>query len=99
MEELYRGPIPATLTPKEDIVGMMLQYVELGMKISNTLTCLILDKVFMVMGEVDLGLIPEIVPPIIQVILVDHQVFIVKVMIEVGIGLRPANFIHKTMVE
>ena len=38
-----------------------------------------------------------LLPPIIQVVLVDHQIFIVMVMIEVDIGIRPDKFLHKTM--
>ena len=51
------------------------------------------------MGEVDLGLRPALLPPIIQVILVDHNFFIVVVITEVEIGLRPDNFMHITMVD
>ena len=56
-------------------------------------------KVLMVMGEVDIGLIPAPLPPIIQVCLVNHWVFLVMAMIELDIGLRPANFLHITMVK
>ena len=53
----------------------------------------------MAMGSVDLGLRPSLLPPIIQVILVDHPISIVMVITEVKIGLRTANFLHITMVE
>ena len=46
----------------------------------------------MAMVKVYLGLIPALIPPIIQVILVDHQVFIFMVITEVEIDLIPANF-------
>ena len=99
MGELDIGPILATLPPKEYIVGLMVQDVEVVMKRSTTLPCSMLDEVLMAVGEGDLGLLPSLLPPIIQVILVDHQVFIVMVIIEVDIGLRPANFLHITMVD
>ena len=77
----------------------MVQEVEVGLKISTALTCTILDKVLMVLGEVYLGLRPALFPPIIQVILVYHQFLIVMLITEVDIGLTPANFMHITMVE
>ena len=53
----------------------------------------------MVMIELGVGLIPDPLPPIIQVILVNCWYFIVMVMTEVGIGLRPANFLYITIVD
>ena len=53
----------------------------------------------MIMEEVDICLRPAPLPPIIQVILVYHWFLIVVVMTEVGIGIRPANFIPITMVD
>ena len=53
----------------------------------------------MVLGEVDLGLGPSLLPPIIQVIMVDHLVFIVMVITEVDIDITPANFTYITMVD
>ena len=53
----------------------------------------------MVMVELDIGIIPAPIPPIIKVSLVDHCFLIVTVMIEVDIGLRPDNFIHFTMLD
>ena len=58
-----------------------------------------LEKVLMVLGEVDLGLGPSLLPPIIQVIMVDHLVFIVMVITEVDIDITPANFTYITMVD
>ena len=49
----------------------------------------------MVIGELDIGIRPDLIPPIIQVTLVYHQVFIDMVMAEVDIGIRTANFIHQ----
>ena len=39
MGELGIGPRPETLTTKEDIVGLMVQYMEVGLKKSTTSTC------------------------------------------------------------
>ena len=47
----------------------------------------------------DIGLGPTLIPPIIQVIMVDNLVFIVMVITEVGIGLTPNNFMHITMAD
>ena len=51
---------------KEVIVGLMVQDLELGFKISDTLPFTIMEKVLMVMGEVDLGIRPSPIPTIIQ---------------------------------
>ena len=53
----------------------------------------------MVTGEVDIGLRQDLLHPVIQVILLYNQVFIVMVMTEVEMGLIPANFIHVTMAK
>ena len=53
----------------------------------------------MLMKEVDIGLIPSPLPPIIQVILVDHLDFMFMVMREVEIGLIPATLLNINMVE
>ena len=37
MGELYIGPRTATITPEEEIVGVTLQYTELGLKIPTKL--------------------------------------------------------------
>ena len=49
--------------------------------------------------EMDLGLVPALLPTIIQVILVDNMGFIVMVIKEVDIGLTTASFLHITMVD
>ena len=72
----------------------MEQDTKVGLKISATLPFKILEKLLMVMGEVDIGLTPDLIPPTIQAILVYHWVFIVLVMTEVDIGLIPVNFLH-----
>ena len=48
-----------------------------------------LDKLLMALGEVDLGLVPALIPPIIQEIMVYHLVFIVMFITEGDIGLTP----------
>ena len=83
---------------KEVIVGGMMQDVKVGIKRSSTIPLTIMDKVLLVMVEVELGSRQALLPPIIQVILVDHWIFIVMFMTEVDIGLRPENFLHITMV-
>ena len=74
MGELYIGPRPANLSRKEEIVGVTLQDVEVGMKISTTITCSMLEKVLMALVEVHLGLGPALIPPIIHVIMLDHLI-------------------------
>ena len=49
----------------------------------------------MVLGEVDLGIGTALLPPIIQVIMVDRLVFVT----EAEIGLTPSNFLDITMVD
>ena len=83
---------------KEVIVEVMVQDVEVGFRILATLPFTIMDKVLVVMVKVGIGIIPDPLPHIIQVILVDHCSFIFMFMIEVEIGLRPDNFLHITMV-
>ena len=57
-----------------------MQDMEVGLRISTNLPCSMLYTVLMVLGEVDLGLGPALLPPIIQVIMLDHLVFIVMVI-------------------
>ena len=78
---------------------MKVQDKELLLNISTTITCLMLDKRFIELGEVDLGTGPDLLPPIIQVIMVDHMIFIVMVITNVGIGITSVNFLHITMVD
>ena len=61
--------------------------VEVGLNISATLTLKFTKKVFMMMVEVDMGLRPAPFPPIFQVVLVDHHVFLFLVIREVNIFL------------
>ena len=77
----------------------MAQDVGVGLKRSSTINFTMLEKMLMVMGEVDIHLRPSLITPIIQVTLVDHWIFIVMKLKEVYIDLRPANFIHITIGE
>ena len=76
-----------------------MQGKEVGLKRSTTIPCSMLWKQLMALGEADLGLISALLPPIIQVIMIDHLIFRVMVIKEVGIGNTPANFLHITMVD
>ena len=69
----------------------------LGLKSSATIPFKMLDKVLIVLVELYICIKLALNPAIILLVLVDHQVSIVMVMIEVDIGLRPANFFHITM--
>ena len=76
-----------------------MKYMELGLKRLATLPFIIFEKMLMVIGEVVIFFRPALIPPIIQVILVDNWGFIVMVMTEVEIGLRPSNCLHILLVE
>ena len=73
---------------KEKIVGVMVQDVEVGTNRSATLIFTIMEKMLMVMEEVDLSFIPAPLPPIIRVFLVYHCVSIVVVMRVLYIGIK-----------
>ena len=55
---------------KEAIVVAMMEEVDIGLKIPATILLTTAEKLLMVMGEVDIGLIPATPPPIIQLGLV-----------------------------
>ena len=57
---------------KDVIVVEMMEYVYLGLNIPSTIIFTIMDKVLMVMGDLDIGIRPTTIPTIIQVILLDH---------------------------
>ena len=52
----------------------------------------------MALVEVNLGLRPAILSPVIQVIMVNNLVLIAMLIKKVNIGLTPANSIHISMV-
>ena len=80
MGELDTGPMSDTLNTRYDIVGVLLQDMELIMKISTTRPCSMMERVLLALGEVDLSLVPALLPPIIQLIMVDNLVLIVMVI-------------------
>ena len=63
------------VTNKVIIVAMM-EEGDLGLNIPETLSLRISEKVLMVMGEVDIGLRPEIITPIMQLNVVDFCVYL-----------------------
>ena len=87
------------MTTKYLILVVIMEDMDLGINIQDTFPLIMVYKVFMVIVEVDIGLIPSPIPPTIQVSLVDCSLYMFMVMIEVAIGLRPSTFIHITMVE
>ena len=84
---------------KEVIVGVMVQDVEVCLNRSATIYFTMMEKALIVVVKEYKGIRPSLIPTIIQVILVYHWFLIVLVMTEVDTGLRPANFLHITMVE
>ena len=78
---------------------MTVQDMEVLLKRSTTIPFSMLDKLLMALVKVDLGLIPALLPTIIQAIMVDNMVFIVMLITEVGIGIAQASFLHITMVD
>ena len=78
--ELDIGPTPATIPPKEKILVGTVQDMKVDLNRSNTCTFSMLDKVFITLGAVDLGLGPALISPIILIITVYHFVFIVIVI-------------------
>ena len=99
MGDLDIGTRPETLPTKEKVAGVTVQDIELGPKRPNTSIYSILEKVLIMLGKVYLELRPTLKPPIIQVIMVYHLVFIVTEIIEVEKGLTPANLLHITMMD
>ena len=55
---------------------VIMEYVDLGLKIPATILFTILEKVLMLMGEVGIGLISVNIPPITQVSMVDFFVYL-----------------------
>ena len=84
---------------KEVIFLVMMGCIYLGLKRPAAIIFTIMDKVLLVVGELDIGLRPYPPPPIIYLSLVDHSVYLYVVMREVDIGLRPYTFLHITMAD
>ena len=72
MGELDINPRPYTLHPEEEIVSVKVQVMEVGLKISTIIICSMLYKVLMELVEVDIGLVPALIHPIIQLIMIYH---------------------------
>ena len=72
---------------KEVIVVVMMEAVDLDLKIPATLTFTIVEKMFIVMGEVNIGIRPANIPPMIQMGLVYHwfSLFMFMRVAEIGI--------------
>ena len=77
---------------------MMIE-VDLGLKIPATIPFAIFEKVLMLMRKVDVYLISDALPPIIQVFLVDSGFYLFVVMREVHKGIIPATLLLITMVD
>ena len=73
--------------------------MKLGHKRPFTLTFTIMEKLLMVIVEVDIGIRPDPIPPIIQVTLVYCWIFPFVIIIEVEVGLSLATIIHITIVD
>ena len=74
--------------------------LEVGLNRSGTITFTITEKVLLlVTGEVDIGLRPDPLPPIIQVSKVYCWIFLFVFMMDLDTGLIPANFLHITTVD
>ena len=99
IRDLDIGSIPATIPTKEEIVGVTVKDKEVGLKISDTLPCSMLEKMLIELVEVGIGIGPALLPPIIYVIMVDHLVFIVMVITEVEIGIKPEILLHITIMD
>ena len=76
-----------------------MQYMKVSLNRSATVPFTIMERVLIVMVEVDLCLRPSPLPTTIQLCLVDHWVFIIMVIREVDICLRPAKIFHISTVE
>ena len=63
------------MSMKEVKVVVMMQDMELGLKITATITFTITEKVLTMMGEVNIGIKSAPIPPIIQVSLIYSCVF------------------------
>ena len=64
---------PATIfiAIAELIILVLMVYVELGIKKPATLTLEIVDQDMMLMGDLNIGLRPETIPPITQAVMAD----------------------------
>ena len=72
--------------------------MDLGLKRPSTLPFTIMEKLFMVMGEVAIGLVPSFLPTVIPVAVVYCWSFLFIFMRELNIGIRSATLLHIAMV-
>ena len=79
MGDLDIGTRLANIPPKNEIVGVTVQDMKVGLKRWTTIPFSTLGKVLMVLGEVYLGLRVALLHTIIQAIMVDNLDFIVMV--------------------
>ena len=77
---------------------VMMEDMYLDPKIKAIISFIITDKLLMVMGKVDIGVIKSPLPAIIQMILVDHLVYLFLIIIYVEIGLIPDTLLHITIL-
>ena len=77
----------------------MVEVLYLDLDRPATIPFAIVEKLLMVMGKVDICIIPYPLLPIIHVVLVDLLVYMFMFMIDVYIGLRSATFLPITMVD
>ena len=97
--DLDVGTRPDTLPPKEEILWMMLQDLEVVMKISTTLPCSIVGES---VDEYGRSLSRYKTSPSTSHNSVDifrSSGFIAMVTTEVDIGIIPSSFLHITMVD
>ena len=72
--------------------------MDLGLKRPSTLPFTIIEKLFMVMGEVAIGIVPSFLPTVIPVAVVYCWSFLFIFMREFIIGIRSATLLHISMV-
>ena len=84
---------------KDVIVVVTIEDVDLGLKRPATFTFTIVEKVLMMMGEVDVGLSTSSIHSITHVGLLDCWVYPFMAMREAETGLIPSILLHITIME
>ena len=87
------------MVTKEVIVVVMTEDLDLSLKRPATIPLIFVYKVLMVVGEMDIGLRPALLPPIIRVGLLDSWIDMFMFMRGFYIGIIPSTFLHITMVD
>ena len=98
MGGLDMGPISANIPPKWGIVEVTVKNIEVGLNRSTNLPCSMLDKLLMLLREVDVDLGPALLPPIIQVIMVDNMIFYSYGYNRSGHRYHTSQFLYITMM-